>query len=807
MLSSRWNKLLGDAKASRGRLALITAALALSVAALATMLTTYSVLLREIGRNYLSTHPASAQIVTERVDEELVRAARRLPDVADAEASSVVRAKAVTPSGDLRPLLLFVISDFTSLRINSVRLVSGAWPTANGSVVLERTALSVADGKVGQPMQVELPSGRRATLAVTGVVHDPALAPAWQEQVVYGYTTAETLIASGDLEDLQILKLIVRDPNADSRQIEAIARRVALWLDSIGHHVQEIRVPPPRMHPHQTQMTTMLVLLLAFGVLGLVLGSVLAATMVQGLLAQHAWDIAVMKAIGARSVQIGALYLSLVVAVAVVATLIGTFLGLMAGRGWASASAALLNLDISSYAVPLWILLSDALVGTLLPVSLVLIPVSVACRRTVREVISDAGVSRAALAGNTILRPLSRVALLGPSTALGLRNAFRRRARLILVVLLISVAGAVFISSANLRIAWERSIAASAAARHYDLEISFQAPTPTKTVKGTLTRMGGVRILESWPGLPVNLDSGDHIDLSHSYPDEGHGRITLRATQADTKLVDRQLEQGRWPRAQEADAVVINSSARALSFRAAVAGDEIDLLVLHHPRRFHVVGFVREMITPATIYTTPTALREEFPNDLTNSVRIALADRSQADSFATRATTELERQGIDVRSVITEKTLRAAQGGHIYILVYALQFLAAMMALVGIVGLASVLSINVTERIREFGILRAIGARAVDIRRVVFAEAVAVGALGAALSIPGSLLVSRVLAEIVGRVSLQPLILSPTLTPASLWFGITLLAAVAAGLFPSIRAARLTVREAIALGSAPCGGG
>ena len=800
MLSPRWRKVLGDGKAAQGRLALMVAALAVSVAALTTMLSAYAVLKREVSRNYLGTNPAAAQLVVDKVDEAVAQSVRGQAGVADAEASSMVRARVVTGDGEVRPALLFVVPDLRNSRINSVRLTSGVWPASNDAIVLERTAVGVARAAVGQSLVVELARGTRQTLKIVGTVHDPSLAPAWQEQAVYGYITPAALTRLGGDTDLHILKLVVNRPGAITQEIAEIARGVAQWLRQSGHSVQEIRIPPPGMHPHQPQMMTLLVMLLVFSALGLLVGSVLGATIVGGLLATQIRDIAVMKAVGARTGQIAALYLALVGLVALLAVGIGTPLGLAAGRAWAGASAQLLNLEIDSYAVPAWVLMANALSSILIPLAAAVIPIARASRRTVREAISDAGISRDAVVAGRFERSLTTVSALGSVTTLGFRNAFRRRGRLLLTIALLTTAGGVFITSSNLRSAWYENIAASAAARHYDLEIEMQQPVPEQTVKRVLRSLAGVRQVESWPVSAVNVDPGDHIEISSVYPDEGHGRITLRAALPSTELMGIDLIAGRWLLPNDGDAVVINSTAQAIAFPHISVGETVDLLVRHQPRRLKIVGIVREVMTPGAVYATPQGFSgDDFPVGTTNAARVALVDRSQAEVIAKTATEALEREGVAVRAVITEKLIRAAQTGHIRILVYALGFIAATMALVGTLGLASMLSSSVTERTREFGVMRAIGARATDIRRIVLGEALVGGILGAAFAIPASLPLSAIVAKIVGRVSTQPLGLGLGLSPIVVWFVIATIASIGAALYPSFRASRLTVREALAV--------
>src|SRR5882724_11061551 len=118
-ISSPWRKLLSDVCTAPGRLSLIITALAISGAALTAMLTAYVLLMRAVTENYMGTNPASAQLLLDRVDDALVREVRHRADIADAEASSSIRVRLVLPDGRRRPLLLFVIPDFKSLRINT----------------------------------------------------------------------------------------------------------------------------------------------------------------------------------------------------------------------------------------------------------------------------------------------------------------------------------------------------------------------------------------------------------------------------------------------------------------------------------------------------------------------------------------------------------------------------------------------------------------------------------------------------------------------------------------------------------------
>jgi len=118
---------------------------------------------------------------------------------------------------------------------------------------------------------------------------------------------------------------------------------------------------------------------------------------------------------------------------------------------------------------------------------------------------------------------------------------------------------------------------------------------------------------------------------------------------------------------------------------------------------------------------------------------------------------------------------------------------------VGLLGLASALSVATAERTREFGVLRALGASRGLALRVVLAEGALIGlaswAGAVALALPLSAVVARVLASIAAQD------LAPRLDPTAVAVLLAALmaGAVAASLAPALRASRWTVRQSLAL--------
>jgi putative ABC transport system permease protein len=798
-MSPRWRKMLGDARATRGRMLMIVIALGASIAALATMLTAYAVLTREVPRNYLGTQPASAQLeMAGPVNEELLVKVRARPEIAMAEAAGVVVGRVETGNGDWIPLRVFVIPDFSKLAINTLHPEQGAWPPPAGTMLIERSALALSATSIGQALRVEFASAGLRPVVISGTVHDPGLAPAWQEQTVYAYMSPETLRALGEPVSLNLLKIVVASGSNDMRAIERTTRSLAQWLNEAGHSVHELRIPPPGKHPHQGQMSSVLKMLLSFSVLAVLLGAILTATVIGGLLAQQVRQNAIMKALGARSRQITGLYLVLVSALGFMAVAIGAPLGILAGRGFIAIVAELLNLRIDSQSLPPSLFAILLLLGVGAPVMAAWIPIRAAATRTVRDAIDDHGVVNPAGGSRQLPRWMIRFRTASPALTLAFRNTFRRRTRLLLTMALLAGAGAMFITALNLRAAWQQSVAIAAGDRHFDLELRLQSPQSRADIVAAQAGIADVRVIENWSRISVSRANADGLDVVNTYPDGGHGGASLRSAPVDTALIAHCMTAGRWLRAEDVDTVVLNGSGSDLLAPGAKPGDWINLEVENRVLRLQIVGLMREPLTPAAAYVAPQTFdRASAWSGRTNAIRVALADPQRAAAAATDIVRVFEQARIGVETIITERRFLTAERGHIGILVYALGFIAVLMGLVGLLGLASALVTSVTERIREIGVLRTLGARSSTLMVMVISEGAIICLLSVAAALPLSVLASARVGSVIGAFSRQSPSPDMSATGILVWLSAIVPASIAASWFPARRAAAWTIQKTL----------
>ena len=185
---------------------------------------------------------------------------------------------------------------------------------------------------------------------------------------------------------------------------------------------------------------------------------------------------------------------------------------------------------------------------------------------------------------------------------------------------------------------------------------------------------------------------------------------------------------------------------------------------------------------------------------LTGGVRVALerTDERSASGVVANIEHALNDSGFKVAQSISRAQLGKALGGHLYILIFTLEVTSTLMAIVGIMGLGSAMSISVLERTREFAVMRVIGARAGTIRRGVIGEAVLVGVLSAVIALVLSAPLTLFVVWIVGIGSFGPALGTVTSAAAMpLWLAIVVTSAATASAYPAWKASALTIREAL----------
>ena len=172
---------------------------------------------------------------------------------------------------------------------------------------------------------------------------------------------------------------------------------------------------------------------------------------------------------------------------------------------------------------------------------------------------------------------------------------------------------------------------------------------------------------------------------------------------------------------------------------------------------------------------------------------------SGQDALGIKVQNLLEARGIQISEVEAGLSVSQTAADGFSILTAFLLFMAVLAAVVGSIGLAGTMSINVMERTREIGIMRAIGSSNGILMLMVIIEGYLIGIiswlLGSLLAFPISSLMSNAISMALFEASTT---ITYTPTGFLIWFVVVSFLSIGASVLPARRAANLTIREVLA---------
>jgi putative ABC transport system permease protein len=306
-------------------------------------------------------------------------------------------------------------------------------------------------------------------------------------------------------------------------------------------------------------------------------------------------------------------------------------------------------------------------------------------------------------------------------------------------------------------------------------------------------KVDGVRHVEGWQFV-----SGELLDENGKVLEN----VNMFGPPADSELIEPILVAGRWIRPDDVRKLVLSEGTREY-FPNLAPGDTVNLKIEGREEVWEVVGIFKFVDREGVLAYAPYEHVSRM-NHLANrsySFRLVTErhDRPYQDAKAEQLDKHLRDLGFKVRVAEAGRASLDTAVESLDILVVFLLIMAILTAIVGSMGLAGTMGMNVLERTREIGIMRAIGADDRAVMRTVIAEGVVIGmisfALAVILSVPFTYLLSTIVSLAVFE---SPIDVVFTYQGYAIWIGLVLALSAVASILPARNAARLTIREVLA---------
>jgi putative ABC transport system permease protein len=713
-------KSLTDLTRRKARALFTVLTLAIAVASIG-IFAVPSLLQQAMDRKIASTRLADLTVTMNPlvISDAQLHAVARVPNVEAVQPKSVFSTRIYVGARRQKSVII-AVPDYARQSTDVITVKSGSAP-ATGTVLTDtqNAPKNKFSGGAGAPVRVIAGDRHVRTLRVSGqgqylgggqIVADGGFA-------VF-YTTPKTLTALSGTAGYTMLAMRLHDTSRPAAERTAAA--VGDALRSVKGFTgfadyPEIRTrgdyPGKELFGQVTTIMTMITLLSLLSAL------VLLSNTMTALIGEQTQEIAAMKAIGGTRRQIKRIYRRTALMLGALGAVLGAGLGIVLANVVVSFFGSRFYGISAGFHVDATMLAISLVVGLLGPALAAMPAIRRASRLSLAEALRATG--SAAGGQGALDRGLRHIRFLPRTAQIGLRGSARRKRRTLATAVQVGLAVGILLGALSLGKAVATMSTDFFNIVHYDVWAQTYASKPFNgAAQKTITSIPGVR--EAQPLLTNNARMAGTTAQLFGLPER--------------PMYTPDLVAGSWysdagARAKARVAVI----GQALADKAHVGvGDSIRIKAAAGPITLRVVGINSNadggQMVLLPLGTLQAALRS--PGEINNYwIGTTSRDHAAIDRITTRVEDALAASGNQATTMeryVQKRDAIASNGG----LTTSVTVLGLLIVAISLVGLVNAITMSVIERTREIGMLRCVGARAKDVRRIFTVEGLTVALLG-----------------------------------------------------------------------------
>ncbi|MDX2248061.1 MAG: FtsX-like permease family protein [Bacteroidia bacterium] len=792
-MSMKFIKAIRELQTHPGRTFLAVFALILGIWGAGSVFVSYYILTRDLNQNFQRTLPAHLILESDDFSGLNLREFRQRPEVESAEFRDFSLHRIETYPDVWVPVLLYGVENFESFEIARVFHQEGAIHPPLGSILMERDGKLISDIHTGASPRMRVGS-KVVNVPVSGICFDPAQAPATQDHIIYAYTEKDSYAALTGLSVNH--RLIIRLKGVSSaKEVKDRADVMIAALGKKGISMTRTSIPLFNEHPHQWQLNTLLFVIGSVGFLAFLMGAVLVSQLMQSIMAGQIRQIGIMKSLGATPFHVFQIYTFMLLIMGLTASLVAVPASVITGVQFSRFVAKILNFDILSV-VPVYIYLLLVMAGLLLPLVLSFPLLIRGTKTSVLKAVRDYGISAGISGLNGKFQKITQFPWLTGSFILAVRNSARNSRRLAATIITMSLGVAIFSTGFNVRQSLWNLLTDLENELRYDVQVVLGEKITQEAAMLPFENLVNVKTVQAWSGGSGVIQS----DVMATNTTAG-----IVALPYNTDLLKPRIINGRWLQKSDETEVVLNQQAWQL-YNFPEPGADIELTVGDSSAVVRVVGIV-EQFDKAKVFMDRAKYDAAFnPAHLVNTLTFAAQndDYEQVITLKKEIEKAILTSDLDVLYVMTNAGRVRVIYAHLNIILSTILILSFLVLLVSAVGMASTTTINIGERTREIGVMRAIGATPQKIYSLFTNEGMIVSVSSIILGLILAYPLSQAASVFFGRLMLgEQAILRYAFSP---WgFGITLMITLLFGWMasrlPAVSAVtKISTREALAYG-------
>ena len=652
-----------------------------------------------------------------------LRALRALPNVAAVDPR--VTFSTLDRSG-WRTVLVGKLS-YAHQTVDAVTVTAGSAP-APGAVLsdVQNAAYGRGVGGAGGTVRLLAGNGNSVALAISGEGRNLNGAQnIAQNSVVVLYATAQTVAALSGTTGYTQLAFRLRDAStAAARQTVTTIRRYLQTVPGFTGFSDLPEIRSPGDWPGKSTFSNITGVLYVVTLLALVGALVLLSSTISTLVSEQTPEIATMKAIGARRRQIRRVYLRTAALLGGLGAVAGAVLGILLSWALTSYFASSLYAISAPFSVDVPVVVASVALGMIGPMLAALPAVRRAARLPLAETLQASGSASGPEGG--LDRLLRRARFLPRAAQIGLRGVTRHRRRSITTVLQVGLAVATLLAFLSLATSVGNTVNESWNSYHFNIEadsvLGQVLPPRAETLIGSIRGVARVQ-----PQLRNSVNLGGQDGYVWALPDR---------PMYSFHLISGRLLTPADQRAQARVVVVEQNIARASNTKV---GQRVTVRTAIGQVPFTVVGIVSDQQNNGTVLFAPLATMQAVLHTpgAANAywIQTTSAEHSLIDQTNARLEDAFAAHGLQVKTqkeYVGAANDRAGYRG----VTSAITVLGLLIVAISMVALTNTLTMVVLERTREIGVLRCIGARARDIRRVFATEGMTLALAGWLIGVP-----------------------------------------------------------------------